>query len=486
MKNTTLKHLFWTACVAFASGSAAFAQAISFYNSGSTGADGPFAPVVTASGTSNMVSGVSIPGVRAIQDTLSSTTIYYIDVPLRTNGLYNFTTISIPMNMRVRFIVNSNQLDSPPPVIFLAMGDVTISGEIGLTAKDTSGAYVGGSSIYADNDSHDATGPRWIPGPGGFRGGAVDKDSGMGTSPGIYSNRQGGSENFCLPLVGGSGASWYPGSGDSYGAGFGGSGVIYLASSTKIIFDANYGVTSRGIMFQYSRYSWNVDNRAGSGMAALFANQIVGSPRSSDNTRMLISACQQQVVIGTSIYPMWSTGIIGNNVPTNPSVNIVMVGTNSIPTTNSQTTIYPVSAPGQYPVTVQTMNLPANIVFNITAYQLNQDGTYNGSSTTYVTTPTVSQGGGLCTASVNVTINSGYQFLTSRAKSSITVAMAPTFDGSPVDEWRWDMDRNGKVHTLYATAAGAMLSQEAVMRLAMDQGKWEFVRAYGGQSIPKV
>ena len=484
MKNSKLKNLFWAVLITGSSGVSALAQStLNFYNSGSTGADGPFYPQVTVVGNSNQLSGVNIPGARAIQDSFGGTTVYYIDVPLRTNGVYNFTTITIPMNMRVRFILNSNQMDSPPPVIFLATGDVTIAGEIGLTSKDTSGAYVGGSSYYADNDSQDYSGPRWIPGPGGFRGGQVDGDSGLGTQPGLYRNRAGGSENFCLPLVGGSGGSFYG------LTGCGGAGVFYLASSTKITFDGNYGATSRGIMFRnsaivYYSYSGSAGYYAangGTGMAALFANQIFGSPRTTDNTRTLFSACQQQVVQGSSIYPMWSTGIYGNNVPVNPSVNITLVGTNAIPLTNTSNTIYPMPAPGSYAVTVTTQNLPTNIVFNVTSYLLNMDQAYNGTANTYVTPPTTPNGDGTCGAVVNVTINSGYQYLVARAKNAITVAMAPDYQGSPIKECQWATDQNGNTHTTYVTASGAMLSQEAAIRLAVEQGKWDFVRTYGGQ-----
>ena len=488
MKNSNPKQLFWSLLMAGVGTVSALAQStLNFYNSGSTGADGPFYPQVTVVGNSNQLSGVNIPGARAIQDSFGGTTVYYIDVPLRTNGLYNFTTITIPLNMRVRFVLSSNQLDSPPPVIFLATGDVTIAGEIGLTSKDTAAAYVGGSSYYADNDGYDGTGPRWIPGPGGFRGGQVDGDSGLGTQAGIYRSRAGGSESFCLPLVGGSGASYctdYLPSYNYHGIGSGGSGVFYLSSSTKITFDSNYGATSRGIMFRYSFYNWNggsYSQPGGTGMAALFANQIFGTPRTSDNTRTLFSACQQQVVQGSSIYPMWSTGIYGNNVPVNPSVNITLVGTNAIPLTNTSNTIYPMPSPGSYAVTVTTQNLPTNIVFNVTSYLLNMDQSYNGTANTYVTPPTTPNGDGTSSAIVNVTISSGYQYLVARAKNAITVAMAPDYQGSPIKECQWATDQNGNTHTTYVTASGAMLSQEAAMRLAVEQGKWDFVRTYGGQ-----
>jgi hypothetical protein len=457
-------------------------SSINFYSSGSTGTDGPFFPVISG----NSVSGVPV-GTRFVQFTISGTPIYFIDVPLPTNGTYNFTTVTVPMNMRVRFVVNSNQLDSPPAVVLLATGDVTIAGEIAVDAKDTACAY---SAVPVDIDGGADWTNRWMSGPGGFRGGITNREPGMGSYNGInsgggltgpYGNgyAPGGTENFCLPLVGGSGSPAVA------LCGSGGAGTIYLASSGRIIFDATYGATYKGIVFQFVGFDGNSDNAYGGiGMAAIFANEIVGTPRCTDLARMLISACKQQVVTAKSIYPMWARGIIGYNMPTNPLVRIAQIGTNIIPVGASQTNLFQVPSPGQYSVTIQTSNLTSGIVFTLYAHRM--DITFKMTSQdTYVFPATVSIGGGLCQATAPVPINSGNQFLTVRAQSPITVAMAPTFKGSPVHQWKWEMDQNGKAQIMFATSSGVTLSHEAAMRLAVEQGKWDFVRAYGGQAIPR-
>ena len=227
-------------------------------------------------------------------------------------------------------------------------------------------------------------------------------------------------------------------------------------------------------------------------MAAVFANEVYGTPRTYDNSRLLVSACRQEVVLGKgshgegSWYPFWSTGIMGYNMPTNPLVRIIQVGTNAIPDTASQTDVFVVPSSGSNVVTIETRNLPTNITFTIYASRLGMDMTYNNSQQSYDCPPTVSFGGGIARASTSaVQITSGYQFLTARAKFVLQTAMAPTFQGEPLREWRFELDPSGNQRAMYATAKGAVLSQEAAMRLALEQGKWEFIRTFGGQATPQ-
>ena len=491
MKTIVIKSILCPAMLLGASAWTAQAQApIRFYNSGSTGADGPFTPTVATAGSNFTVNGVSPAlGVKVFAGTIGGTAAYFVDVPLRSNGVYNFTAITIPKNMRIRFLLDATQLDSPPPVIFLATGDILLKGEISVTPKDTAWAYSSAPSQDPYDSGNDLGGNRWIPGPGGYRGGKAPTEPGTGPSAGLYDRRGGGQENFCLPLVGGSGASYSTSS--PGGPGWGGAGVIYLASSGKVTFDGDYGATSRGLMFGYSYYGWG-ETGGGSGMAAVFANEVYGTPRTYDNSRLLVSACRQEVVLGKgshgegSWYPFWSTGIMGYNMPTNPLVRIIQVGTNAIPDTASQTDVFVVPSSGSNVVTIETRNLPTNITFTIYASRLGMDMTYNNSQQSYDCPPTVSFGGGIARASTSaVQITSGYQFLTARAKFVLQTAMAPTFQGEPLREWRFELDPSGNQRAMYATAKGAVLSQEAAMRLALEQGKWEFIRTFGGQATPQ-
>ena len=77
--------------------SAARAQnTLNTFSSGSTGADGAFAPTASQS----------------------------IVVP--DGGVFNFTTVNIPSGVQITFLRNSNN----KPVVMLASGDVTITGQI--------------------------------------------------------------------------------------------------------------------------------------------------------------------------------------------------------------------------------------------------------------------------------------------------------------------------------------------------------------------
>ena len=69
------------------------------FNSGSTGADGPFAPTVNTT------------------------------VPLPPSGIFNFTSVTIPVGVTVKFQRNVTNT----PVVILASGDVTIAGTLDIS-----------------------------------------------------------------------------------------------------------------------------------------------------------------------------------------------------------------------------------------------------------------------------------------------------------------------------------------------------------------
>jgi len=101
------------------------------YNSGSTGADGAFNPVV---------------------DT---------EVVLPADGIFNYTTVTIPAGVTVIF--KKNQVNTP--ITWLATGDVTIDGNVILSG--TSSADIGAAGDGAVGDD----GLAGLAGPGGFDGG---------------------------------------------------------------------------------------------------------------------------------------------------------------------------------------------------------------------------------------------------------------------------------------------------------------------------
>jgi len=128
---------------------AAPAAALAF-DSGSTGADGAFAPQVDTT------------------------------LQLPPDGIFNFTTVNIPSGVTVQFAKNTTNT----PVTILASGDVTIDGTINLN---------GSRSTHVGTASDGNLGDDGIPGeggPGGFDGGQGGLGTGVGGAGG---DRLGGS-----------------------------------------------------------------------------------------------------------------------------------------------------------------------------------------------------------------------------------------------------------------------------------------------------
>jgi hypothetical protein len=198
------------------------------FSSGSSGSDGSLAPTI---------------------DTV-------LQIP--ANGIFNFTTINIPVGVTVSFAKNA----SNTPVYMLATGNVTIAGRIDVSGQASSNF---GSGIIGD---HSAPGSG---GPGGFDGGRggmaeTNQQGGYGLGPGGgvafpcdvktyfggggggYSettqrdvNSRGGSSygsNSLVPLIGGSGGGGACGgvsaSSGNGGGGGGGGGAILIAASGAV------------------------------------------------------------------------------------------------------------------------------------------------------------------------------------------------------------------------------------------------------------
>ncbi|MBS4095254.1 MAG: hypothetical protein KGZ83_00275 [Sulfuricella sp.] len=214
--------------------------ALAAFDSGSTGVDGPFNPTV------NTV------------------------VQLPPSGVFNFTTVNIPVGVTVTFKKNS----ANTPVVILASGDVAIAGVLDVRAAKSADTGAAGDGNLGD-DGLPGTG-----GPGGFDGGRgglapnVIGGSGVGpggATPGIMYNvsypcggggggySQAGSSTYCgvsgpvgvkdvsgmggasygssvlLPLVGGSGGGGGMGGTTFAGSGGGGGGGAILIASTTTV-----------------------------------------------------------------------------------------------------------------------------------------------------------------------------------------------------------------------------------------------------------
>lgn len=200
---------------------------------------------------------------------------FFFDMTGRANGIWNFTTITIPAGIRVRFARNATNT----PVTWLAAGAVQIDGELNLD----------GSTPVTGN----SPGTQGKGGPGGFDGGlggtrfnASGSFAGTpgqgpgGGAAGTTSGQQGANGNgnygnaYLQPLVGGSGGGG-GGSGDTNdgGNGGGGGGAILIASSLDITVSGN--VHALGGNSSYGGASYGGNGSGGS--IRLVADRVSGS-----------------------------------------------------------------------------------------------------------------------------------------------------------------------------------------------------------------
>lgn len=224
MKFSTVQRCFLTACVAATS---LFSQS---FTSGSDGSDGAL-DYTGKSGTINFDPS-TIPNHPA------------------ENNVFNFTTITIPSGLTVRF----SQSILNGPVIWLAQGPVVIGGTLDLSGSNGGPGFPTSLRVLS------------TPGAGGYPGGAAASGSnkptaGLGPGGGAPcangTNAQGGTytgNQFAIPLVGGSG-----GGGCSTGGGAGG-GAILIASSVSIN-------NNNGNIYAFGGANGNCDTGPGSGGA---------------------------------------------------------------------------------------------------------------------------------------------------------------------------------------------------------------------------
>jgi hypothetical protein len=177
---------------------AAASPAWAAFESGSTGADGAFAPVANT------------------------------ELELPPDGIFNFTTIDVPAGVTVTFRRNT----ANTPAILLASGNVTIGGTLDLSGKAAASAGAAGDGNIADD------GVPGDPGIGGHRGGVGGRagtplnEGGAGIGPG------GGGRG--LGFFDGPGAD-VPHSCGAGGGGFGTAGSTVPTNSTPCLGNPNYG-----------------------------------------------------------------------------------------------------------------------------------------------------------------------------------------------------------------------------------------------------
>lgn len=222
----------------FLAGTVIPAHAQTTFQSGSTGADGPFQPTTSGS----------------------------VNVP--ESGVFNFTTITIPQGVTVTFVPSAKNT----PVALLTTGDVTINGTINIAGKDGNangtggaggpGGFRGGTSGYGTGASFaglpgdgpgsgsgggSANGANLAGGGGGGFGAAGGNGTGQNANAVVGKGGVTYGTHLLLPLVGGSGGG---GGGAKVnargGPGGGGGGAILIASSTAIRFGPQGAINARG------------------------------------------------------------------------------------------------------------------------------------------------------------------------------------------------------------------------------------------------
>lgn len=182
-------------------------------NSGSDGRDGAFNP------TTNMV----------------------VDMHDHPNGIYQYTSVSIPHGVDVTFIPNANNT----PVVWLVQSNCSIVGNIYLNGQDGNNGGGGGPGGFSGGNGGTTAGNGQGPGGGlvgfGSYGGAAsygELGDGGCSSPyhgPIYGNQ------YILPLIGGSGG----GGTINFPAGGGGGGGAILIATTQG-FDLNGNIEAIG------------------------------------------------------------------------------------------------------------------------------------------------------------------------------------------------------------------------------------------------
>jgi hypothetical protein len=190
------------------------------FSSGSTGADGAFAPSAS------------------------------VQLPIPADGVFNFTTINVPAGVTVSFATRAGMRH--PPITWLASGNIVVAGRIDVSGR-IGGAGGTGTQLFGNGGAA---------GPGGFDGGdgsngldGVSGAAGLGpggglpgsatafpghaghliAGPGVSGGRAYGDARL-VPLIGGSGG----GGGASQlfgltgGGGGGGGGALLIASSGTV------------------------------------------------------------------------------------------------------------------------------------------------------------------------------------------------------------------------------------------------------------
>ena len=144
------------------------------FDSGSTGRDGAFSPIVDTA----------------------------LDLP--SDGVLNFTTVNIPAGVTVTF--NKNAINTP--VTLLADGDIIIDGTIDISGGDSAAVGAAGDGNTGDDGMYGTGGPGGFDGGRGGIPGNVIGAAGLGPGAGNQSRGVNSAGNTAGTGCGGSGAGY--------------------------------------------------------------------------------------------------------------------------------------------------------------------------------------------------------------------------------------------------------------------------------------
>ena len=438
------------------------AHAQNSFSSGSTGADGAFAPTSTQT----------------------------IVVP--ESGVFNFTTVNIPAGVTITFNRNATNKS----LTILASGDVVIAGTINLDGKPANsngngglggpGGFNGGAGGYGFDQSFSGVsgdGPGGggggfgntttnTPGTGGGGGYGVAGAVGGGTQPGPAGPKYGAVT--ILPLVGGSGGGGGGAlNGNRGGAGGGGGGAILIASSGTIT--VNGTILARG----GTGGGGTAAGGGGSGGAIrLIANAIVGTGslnvgggsqgcgatcagiggrgyvrlETFDNTNFTGASAPGNIISFALPHPI--------TPPNAPQLRIASVGGVNAPATplgslqGVPDIVVPSSQANPVNVALEGTNLPVGTVVQVILTPA------AGARTTVSSSPLAGTESS-STASASVTLPSGISVISALGVIDLTVAKAaPIFmNGERVNRIEVAATFGGASELTYVTQSGRRIRQ---------------------------
>ena len=437
------------------------------FSSGSTGADGPFAP----------------------------TTSQTILAP--ESGVFNFTTVNIPTGVTITY--TRNALNNRP-VTILASGDVVIAGSINLDGKGGStngfggsggpGGFSGGQGGFGFDQSFSGT-PGEGPGGGGGGVGSASVNPGSGGGGGFGTNGAAGTAQISgnagqaglrfgtvtiIPLIGGSGGGGGASSNNSRGgAAGGGGGGILIASSGSITISGS--ITTRG----GNGAVGNAGGGGGSGGAIrLIANTISGSGNlnatgggggganvtfaggAGGQGYIRIEAFDFNGFIGTSTPSNIISFALPHPVtsPTSPTLKIASIGGVNAPLTPLGTlqgvadVIVPSTQTNPVTVALEGSNLPLGTIIQVTL-------TPSKGARTTVQSTGLSGSEAASTATASITLPGGISVVSAIAVIDLSLAkLDPIFlDGERVRRVEVAATFGGASELIYVTESGRRIKR---------------------------